>query len=459
MEHPPLQRSNRKARRTALAGAALLLAFAGAARAETLRDALAQTYLTNPDLEAQRAALRATDEGVAQALAGWRPNVTAQGQLEASDTKTNFAADHLWTRGVALDLNQNLYNGGGTVAGINQAESLVQAARANLLAVEQSTLLDTTNVYTTVWQNQAVLDLAENNADRLNRQLKATRDRFEVGEIARTDVAQAQARQARSVADIEQARADLATALAAYRQVVGDLPKKLADPEVAPGLPNSLDEAQAMAADNPQLAAAMFALQASRDAVDVAKADLLPDLDLRGTFSYFEDATPTISEQRDAALGVVLSVPLYQGGAVAARVRAQRQNVQQQQKVLESSTRGIQRSATSAWETYRAANATIEALRSQARANQVALQGVQEEANVGQRTTLDVLDAEQELFISQVDLVRATATAVLASYQLKAAVGDLTVVGMNLPVEVYNPDAYYATQRNRLFGIDVDMPG
>ena len=452
-----MQRSSRKARGAVLAGAAVLLALAGTADAETLRDALAQTYRTNPDLEAQRAALRATDESVAQALAGWRPNVTAQGQVEADDAKTNFSADHLWTRGVSLDLNQNLYNGGGTVAQVQQAESLVQAARANLLAVEQSLLLDTTNVYTAVWQNQSVLDLARNNADRLDRQLRATRDRFDVGEVARTDVAQAQARQARAVADIEQARADLATALAAYRKVVGELPKKLADPEVAPRLPATSEEALAMAGDNPQLAAAMFTLQASRNAVDVARSDLLPDLDLRGSLSYFKDPTPSISEQRDASLGLVLSVPLYQGGAVAARVREQVQNVQQQQRVLESSTREIQRSVTSAWETYEAANATIKALRSQARANQVALQGVQEEANVGQRTTLDVLDAEQELFISQVDLVRATANAVLASYQLKSAVGDLTVVGMDLPVEVYNPETYYATQRNRLFGVDLGM--
>ncbi len=441
----------------AVSGLALAVALAGGtARAESLREAMAQAYRTNPTLEASRAELRTIDERVVQALAGYWPDLTASGQATVADTKTNFEAEKYITRGAQLDLRQMLYDGGATEAQVDQAESLVEAQRANLLSVEQALLLDTTDAYTATWQNQAVLDLAENNADRLRRQLQATRDRFEVGEVARTDVAQAQARLARALSDIEQARADLAAALASYREIVGVEPMRLAAPEVAPSLPPTLDQALRFAQANPDLAAATFALTAARGAIDVASARLLPVLDLIGSLSYFEEPSALVDEARDASVGFQVSVPLYQGGALRSQIREARQTASQRQRELESQTRNVQRAVTATWETLEAAKASIEALSEQVDANRVALQGVQEEANVGQRTTLDVLDAEQELFISQVDLVRATANEVLASYQLKQAVGNLTVVAMDLDVDPYRPDTYYLQQRNRLFGLDFE---
>ena len=440
-----------------LSGLVLAVALTGGTpRAESLREAMAQAYRTNPTLEASRAELRTIDERVVQALAGYWPNLTASGQATVSDSKTNFSADKYVTRGAQLDLRQMLYDGGATASQVNQAETLVEAQRANLLSVEQALLLDTTDAYTATWQNQSVLDLAQNNAQRLRRQLQATRDRFEVGEVARTDVAQAQARLARSLSDIEQARADLAAALASYREIVGVEPMRLAAPEPARDLPATLDQSLRLAQANPDLAAATFALTAAREGIDVVAAQLLPNLDLVGSLSYFKEPSALVDEARDAAVGFQVSVPLYQGGALRSQIREARQTANQRQRELEGQTRNVQRAVTAAWETLEAAKASIKALREQVDANQVALQGVQEEANVGQRTTLDVLDAEQELFTSQVDLVRATANEVLASYQLKQAVGDLTVVALDLDVDPYQPDDYYLQQRSRLFGLDFE---
>ncbi len=437
--------------------AVALVATAGTdAAAADLRDALVTTYLTSPRLEAGRSELRQVDELVPQALSGYRPSLFLNGEVtgERSTVRQGTVFDqNRLGRSVNLTLRQNLYSGGGTQAQVSQAENQVRAQRARLYGLEQQVLLDTVDAYTAAYRDQVVLDLALNNEERLKRQLEATRDRFEVGEVARTDVAQAEARLSRARADVEQAKADLASSRAFYERVVGEAPSDLKEPKILEALPTTQAETRAIAAQNPDIVAATFDLYAARDNVDVQFSSLLPSLDLQGVVEYSDEPTASIEWGRTAALGLNLSVPLYQGGGEYSRVRESRQRVRQQRDQLESAHRSVQELVTASWERLLAATAAIQAFKSEVRANQIALDGVQQEALVGARTVLDVLDAEQELFTSQVNLVRASREEILASYQLKLAIGQLTVEGLMLPIEPFDPVAYYERNRTRLFGI------
>lgn len=441
-------------RSTAVAFA--ICALNGSAMATSLRDALVATYLSNPQLEAGRSELRQVDELVPQALSGYRPSVFLNGQLAGERARVRQGEDfdqNRFTRAANLTLRQNLYAGGGTQAEVSRAENQVRAQRARLYALEQQVLLDSVDAYTAAYRDQSVLDLALNNEERLQRQLEATRDRFEVGEVARTDVAQAEARLSRARADVEQAKADLARSRAFYERVVGEAPSKLEEPKILRDLPQTQDDTRALAAQNPDIIAATFDLYAARDNVDVQFSNLLPSLDLEGQLEWAEDPTANIERSRGASVGLNLSIPLYQGGGEYSRVRQSRQQVRQNRDQLETAHRSVQELVTSSWERLLAATSAIDAFEAEVRANQVALEGVQQEALVGARTVLDVLDAEQELFTSQVNLVRARREEILASYQLKLAVGQLTVEGLHLPIQPFDAEAYYDRNRSRLFGV------
>lgn len=439
------------------ATAIALVLLAGAADAASLREALVTTYLTSPQLESGRSELRQVDELVPQALSGYRPSLFLNGDLTAEKTTAralnNVVRQDRSGKSVNLTLRQNLYSGGGTQAQVSQAENQVRAQRARLYGLEQQVMLDAVDAYTAAYRDQVVLDLALNNEERLKRQLEATRDRFEVGEVARTDVAQAEARLSRARADVEQAKADLASSRAFYERVVGEAPSKLEEPKVLRELPKTETETRAIAAQNPDIIAATFDLYAARDNVDVQFSSLLPSLDLQGVLEYADQPTANTEWGRTALFGLNLSVPLYQGGGEYSRVRESRQRVRQQRDNLESAQRSVQELVTASWERLLAATAAIDAFQAEVRANQIALEGVEQEALVGARTVLDVLDAEQELFTSQVNLVRASREEILASYQLKLAIGQLTVEGLELPVEPYDAVAYYDRNRTRLFGI------
>ncbi len=442
------------------AGLALLLALIWLvvplrdAASETLSDALKLTYERNPDLEAARARLRAVVEQVPQALAGFRPQFFVDGLAESVRGQSKLADSDRDTYGATARVLQNLYAGGGTTAAVARAEANVRAERARLYVTEQEVLLQAVAAYTAVVRDREVLRIAINNAERLKQHLAATKDRFEVGEVARTDVAQAQARYARGLADVESARADLASSVTEYRRVVGQEPGELTTVPALESLPESLEEAYALADKHPSIEAARYQLTAARQAVLEARAGLLPSVDLEGRLSYTEEPTALVDWQREARLGVSVSIPLYQGGAVYARVREARQTVTRFQRELDSAVRRVQKQVGEAWERLMAAAELIRAFEAQVKANRIALEGVQEENLVGTRTVLDVLDAEQELFDSRTGLVRATQAHVLASYQLKSAIGQLTAVDLGLEVEVYEPDRYYERNRARLFGLE-----
>lgn len=432
-----------------------IMGIANGAGAQSLEQALVSAYLTNPQLEAQRAALRATDELVPQALSGWRPTVQTEGAAVLNDAERPDDRDENFTTlQSSLTLDQEIYSGGETVANTRRAERLVRVERARLIVVEQDVLLQAVTAYTDLLAARAVLDFAEQNEGRLQRQLQATRDRFEVGEVTRTDVAQADARLSGSTADRVEAEGVVAAAQAAYRRVINQEPAGLVVPQPLALLPASWEEAQALAEDlNPNIAAAQYNLAAAQADVDVAEAALLPRLSVRGELSYARNPVEELDYSRDASIGALLSVPLYQGGGEYARVRQNKQIVRQRRDDLEDTFRAVRDEVTNAWELLLTAGSRIESISDQVRANEIAVEGARQEALVGQRTTLDVLDQESDLFQSQVDLVQARRDQIVASYRLKAAVGQLTVAGIELPVQPYNEEAYYNDTRNRWIGL------
>ncbi len=450
---------------------ALLSCGTALAQPRTLQDSLTAAYSNNPTLQAARAQLRATDEGVPQALAGWRPQVTVAGALGYADgTFRTATAAGTNTRRNNRDiftgqatLTQPLYRGGATRAGTNQADNRVFAQRGRLLATEQQVFSDTINSYVNVIQTQQVLQLNINNEQVLARQLQATNDRFRVGEITRTDVAQAEAALAGARATRQTAEGNLQTARATYRRLVGELPNQLVEPQpIKLPVKNQNEAAQLAAANNPNVVAALFDDAAARDAIDVAFAALMPQVSLQAQAARNDNSAT--AGQRTIGGQVLLnaSVPIYQGGSEYSRVRQARQSQQQSRKTVEDVRRQVIQQATQAWETLTATRATIESTRVQIRANQVALEGVQREAIVGSRTTLDVLNAEQTLLNSRVTLVQNLATLVTNSYAVAAAIGRLTARDLNLNVPLYDETAYYNAVRDRLFGVAdyaTDQPG
>lgn len=437
------------------------LALLGAldeARAQTLEEALVSAYLTNPELEAQRAALRATDELVPQALADWRPTLRIDSNSAFSDVDSSIGDARLGTLSGSLILDQDVYNGGETVANTRRAERLVQLERARLHAIEQDVLLDAVGAYMDLLTDLAVLELAIQNENRLRRQLQAARDRFEVGEVTRTDVAQAEARVAGAVAERVQAEGNIQASKATYRAVINQEPVSLMAPEMLPDLPASEAAAQELAQSfNPNITAAQFDLAAARAEVDVAGSALMPRLSVRGELTHTEEPSVALDWQRVATIGANLTVPLYQGGDEYARVRQTKETVRQRRDDLEAIFRAVREATTSAWQALTTATTRIDSITEQVRAAEIALEGARQEALVGQRTTLDVLDQENELFQAEVDLVRAQRDQIVATFRLKAAVGQLTASGVELPLEPYDAEAHYERVRNKLIGLGRDL--
>ena len=443
--------------RAALAFGILTTGSAAVAQPRTLQDALAAAYSNNPSLQGARAQLRATDEGVPQALSGWRPQVVLSGAVGYGDGSIRSGGQVgrndrvIFTEQASL--TQPLYRGGATRAGTNQADNQVFAQRGRLIATEQQVFSDTINAFVQVIQSQQILQLNINNEQVLARQLQATNDRFRVGEITRTDVAQAEAALAGARAQRQTGEGNLQTARANYRRFVGELPDQLIEPQpLKLPLRNQTEAAQLASQNNPNVIAALFENAASRDAIDVAFSQLMPQLSVQALAARNDNST--IASQRNIGGQVLLnaSIPLYQGGAEYSRVRQARQTEQQARKAVDDTRRQAIQQATQAWETLVAARSTIESTRAQIRANQIALEGVQREAIVGSRTTLDVLNAEQALLNSRVTLVQNLSNLVTASYSVAAAIGRLTARDLNLNVALYDETAYYNAVRQRLFG-------
>jgi len=438
---------------------AVILAWAGipvTVLAQTLEQALVSAYRNNPTLLAARARLRATDEGVNQALSDWRPTISAEGDAGATVAYSNTATNRhqrrdpvSWT----LSVDQSVYKGGQTTAATRQAENEVRAERGRLAASERDVLLAAATAFMDVVRDQAVLELNVNNEQVLRRQLEATRDRYEVGEITRTDVHQAEARLAGATADRIKGEGDLETSRAAYRNVIGASPEKLNHPELPPVGPKALGEAiEAALAENPELVAAGFDARAGLDNVDEIKGELLPSVDLSGSAGRAFDATSETSRADSYTAKLTLTVPLYQSGSVYSRLREARQEAAELRRKTDQSQRDAVEATTRAWKDLQTTRARIDSFKTQIKAAETALEGVQREASVGSRTVLDVLDAEQELLDARVSFVGAQRDEVIAVFALKGAMGRLTAEKINLPVDLYDSRGHYREVRDKWTG-------
>jgi TolC family type I secretion outer membrane protein len=432
-----------------------------AAVAETLNDALALTYLNNPTLLAQRAQLRATDEGVPQALSGWRPTVTASGSLSEEYSKSvgafSAGAGDSFAKSVGITLEQPLFRGFRTTAGTQQADNLVRAGRADLVATEQQVLLESVTAYMNVLRDQAVVELTINNEQVLRRELEATSDRFEVGEVTRTDVAQAESRLARAIADRIDAEGNLEISRADYVQVIGAAPGALDQPAPYAALPADLFEIKTLAGvNNPTVMAALAREAAARDAVQLVTGELLPSISLDGSYRYSDDPSFSTTLSESGSIGATLTIPIYQAGAVTSRVREAKQLVSQRRMEIADAKRQAVEAATQAWEVLVTSRAQVTAFEEESRSTRIALEGVQEESQAGLRTVLDVLDAEQEYLDARVNLVGARRDEVVASYALLSTLGNLTALVLELDVPLYDPVAHYDDVRGTFWGLGDD---
>ncbi|WP_254434929.1 TolC family outer membrane protein [Magnetospirillum sp. UT-4] len=442
------------------------VAMAGTARAETLEDVLVSAYTTNPSLLARRAQLKATDEGVPQALSNWRPTVTFTGEYGRGryETNANTSASAQGreqgrtSRSNTLTISQPLYRGGRTVAATRAAEADVLANRADLQVREQTVLLNAATAFLDVARDETVLQLNINNEQVLRRQLEAAQERFRVGEITRTDVSQADARLSGATADRVSAEGILQNSRARYITVVGRAPESPQAPKSAAAVPGSFDEVKEVTlAKNPSVIFADWTAQSAKDGIDTIAGELLPTVNLNGEWGRNLSATSQGSESETLEATVSVSVPLYEGGDVYSRVRAQKHTYGRRKIEADQARRDALEDATQGWEDLHAARARIRSIESQIRASELALAGVEEEAKVGSRTVLDVLDAEQELFNARVNLVRAQRDEMVAAFTLKSALGQMTAEALTLPVEIYDPTRHYEDVRDKWIGTGVDV--
>jgi outer membrane protein len=433
------------------------------AHAETLESALAQAYQSNPSLNSQRALVRATDENVPQALSGYRPKVSATvtGGALHQELSTKTGGTFANISGTVAPLSygvtatQTLFNGFQTGNKTRQAESQVLAARETLRATEQTILLNAATAYMNLLRDTAILDLQRRNVEVLQEQLRQTRDRFNVGEVTRTDVAQSESRLAAGRSSVLLAEANYKTSAAVYRQVIGRDPHNLtAATPVDRFSPTT--QAGAVGAGNsqhPNVTAAQYNVDDALLQVKVSEGALYPTLSVQGSVLRSEWSTITAANNYSAQVLGQLSVPIYQGGAEYSAIRQAKETLGQKRIDLDTARDQVRQGVVQSWGQLDAAKANIEATQAQVQAAEIALNGVREEARVGQRTTLDVLNAQQELVNARVSLVGAQRDRVVASYTLLAAVGRLSPQTLGLHVPVYDAQVHYHQVRDAWIGV------
>lgn len=434
--------------------------YSGAASAETLLQALSAAYSNNPELNAARAATRAVDEGVSQALSGYRPEVSASGSINHTWTDMDMrnGSDSSTDSGSAtlgLNVTQNLFRGFRTANGTKQAEAAVLASRASLKNTEQNILFDAAEAFMNVLRDQALVELRSQNVTFLSEQGRATRDRFEVGETTRTDVAQADARVSLAASELNLAQANLNSSRAIYQQVIGNRPSNLQQ-KFSPNrlIPNNMDAALAVAlSDHPAILSATYSADAASFDTKVIEGELLPTVTLEGDLTRTYNFDGATRSRDDASITGRVTIPIYQGGRVSSRVRQAKQVEGQRLLELDLARHQVRASVISSWGQLTASRAVIIAAEAQRNASQIALSGVIEEQRVGQRTTLDVLNAQQELQDARVNLVSARRDQVVAAFALASAVGKLTAERLGLGAQIYQPEEHYEKVRDKWFGL------
>jgi outer membrane protein len=431
--------------------------------AETLESALAQAYRNNPTLNAQRAALRAIDEQVPQALAGYRPRVNASIDSGYQHYESNTLAlgqqvltnTNISPRGGNVGVVQTLWNGQRTGNTTRQAEATVLSGRETLRNAEQTALLDAATQYMNVLRDTAILDLQRRNVQVLQEQLKQARDRFNVGEVTRTDVAQSEARLAAAQSQVLAAEANLKASQAAYRRAIGVEPVNLrAGMPVDRLSPRTLEASVAQGLSvHPTVTAAQYTVDAAQHAVKVAEGTLYPTVTLEGSVQRRWDLAPGSFDQLTGTVLGRVAVPIYQGGSEYSIIRQTKETLGQRRIELDVARDIVRATVFQWWSQLEATKAQIISAQAQVTATEVALNGVREEARVGQRTTLDVLNAQQELVNARVQLVTSQRDRVVASYTLLAAVGRLAPEVLSLATEAYDSRVHYHQVRDKWMGV------
>lgn len=423
-----------------------------------LSDALAKAYNFNPELQSYRSRLKAVDEQIPQAYSGWLPSARADYSYGYDKEKlNNRSLNGTHPEGKTLSVSQPIFNGGETIARTSRAFNSVTLGRAQLTDTEQRTLGDSVKAYMDVVRTDEILKLSINNEQVLKEQLQATQDRFKLGETTHTDVAQSESRLARATSDRVKAEGDLDVAKAAYLRNIGEAPpahSSLKMPQKLPPIPKSLEDALNIGlTKNPNMVAAKANHDIADNDVDIAVAAILPDVAFRGSKSEntgLNSARDFSSDETTFTLDA--SIPLYQGGAEYSRVRQNKRTRQQRKEELDSTRDSTVQDITSRWRDITTSRASIVSNKAAVDSATVALNGVRQEADVGTRTTLDVLDAEQELFLAKVNLVTAQSQEVVAVYNLLAACGTLTARDLALNVEPYNPKIHEQSVKYRVIG-------
>lgn len=437
---------------------AVVLVTASGASAQSLIEALSSAYNSNPDLLASRAVLRQTDETLAQAVANWRPKVTLsleynKIQADAIPIRITNSAYLLNGRTALLQATQPLFRGGKTVADTKAAQANIQAQRAILANTEQTVLLNSVQAYADLLQDVGIVDARRNNVRVLVEQLDATRERFRVGELTITDVSQAEARLEQAKADLVQAQAQVRIDEAAFQHQIGMKPGKLADLPLIGALPATEDECVSLAMDNsPAAVSAQYRIKAASYGVNSAVANLLPQVNLIGFVQQQYDVQVPGDQYYQYGVRLQATVPIYQNGSEWSGIRQAKQLVGQRRNELDSARRQAAETVIRAWRNLDSARSRVLSFEAQVRANEVALNGVRQEALVGSRTTLDVLNAEQELLNSQVNLLQARHDTQVSYYGVLSGIGRLTARSLGLPVEYYDEEKYYKEVGSRWIG-------
>lgn len=429
--------------RKAAVAALLVTTSVGMAKADTLADAMVGAYSHSGLLDQNRALLRAADEGVAQATAALRPVINYSATAVHTYRDVSNIVSNTNELQLGLSLTQLLHDFGASKAAIQAQEQTVLATRQQLVGIEQSVLLSAVEAFMNVRRDAEIVTLRENNLRVITRELRAAKDRFEVGEITRTDVATAEARLAGARAQLAAARGALMSSESVYFAVVGRKPGQLAAPGALPKTSNSVQSAENIAVrTHPNMKAAQFQVAAAEAGIVSAEASMKPTTSLSASLGYNDSLSGTTSSN-SRSLSITAQGPIYQGGRLSSLARQAVAQRDAARGSLHATRHNIRQGVGIAWSQLLSARAQTEASKLQIDAAQVAFEGVREEASLGSRTTLDVLNAEQELLNARANLVSAQSSEYTAAYGLLSAMGLLTVDNLNLSVERYDPEAYY----------------
>lgn len=444
-------------------GLSLMLCLVSAVSfADTLQDVMTYTYQNSLTINANRSDLKAIDETISQAKAGYRPNIQVTGGMYRSKYNNDYyysssERKYINPTEMSLSVVQPVFSGLSTVYSVQSATDRVRAGQAELETTEQRVLLETAIVYMNVIRDEAVLKLQQKNEKVLKEHLASYQKKFKAGVLTKTDVKQAEARLSGATADRIAAEGDLQVSKAKFFAVVGEEPKDLVDvKKVSDHLPASLDEALTKSlADHPQIKAARYATAAAESLVKAKKGSLLPSVNFVGAVGRQKEQV-SIDESNYWQVGAQLTIPLFQSGKEYADVREARHLENKYRILWNKVIQDVRSETTAAWETHTAVKAQMKSIEKQIEASKIALSGVIREENVGSRTVLDVLDSEQEHLNNQVSLVKAHRDEIVSAFVLLSAIGQLNPTGLNLNVEPYDPTAYYEQVKNKWIGYDID---